>query len=185
MNAAGFWRGVGLAMLLSIVGAAAFALVSPLLGIAISLRLLLLAIASGCVVDTLLRNPGQPGRLLAAAVWLLIAGALLLFNPPLWLWLAVAAGYLWLLRSLRPSGRPLHALLDAAIVVVGLAAASASLRHSGSLLLALWCFLLLQAVASALSAPKPAAVAASDRFSVAQRNAETALRTLLDPRSVH
>jgi len=183
MNAAGFWRGVLLAFVLSAIGAAAFWLLAPFTGTHIAIRLVLLMVASAYLLDLLLQRPNRAGRLLVAASWLAISAGLLVLNPPLWLWLGLLASFPWLLRNLGSHARPLPALLDAAVVLIAAAVGMATLRHSGSVGLALWSFLLLQALATSFSTTPRTPVASSDRFTSAQRNAEAALRRLLDPRA--
>lgn len=185
MNAAGFWRGVGLAVLLSVVGGVAFTLFAPLLGGQIAMRGVLLLVAGGCLADMLLRNQAVAGRLLSAALAVLIAAALLIFDPPLWFWWSVLAGYLWLLRSLGRGATPLRALIDGALTLIGLACALATLRQSGSVWLALWCWLLLQAIAGAITASRRQSKADGDHFSRARQNAQAALRSLQQPRSTN
>lgn len=183
MNAALFWRGTLLALVLCTLAAAGMALFAPLTGNAIAMKLMLLGVATAGLIDQLLRS-AVAGRILAAAGWLALAAALLLIDPPLWLWLALPVFALWLQRALALHRRPLLALVDAALVLVGLAAAMAAARHSGSVWLALWCFLLAQALAVAVSAPS-SPPAASDRFTAARRSAESALRALHNDRPAH
>jgi hypothetical protein len=182
VNAALFWRGVLVALAISTIGAAGFALLAPLIGGGFALKLLLLGVAAACLVEQLLRGP-PAGRMLAVAGAVLLALALLAIDPPRWLWLALPLGALWLQRALLLHRRPTLALLDAALLLVGLAAALAAFGHSGSLWLGLWCFLLAQALAASVSAP-PHAQPTVDRFAAARRSAEAALRALLHPRPV-
>ncbi|MGQ0799588.1 MAG: hypothetical protein ACT4NL_05710 [Pseudomarimonas sp.] len=180
MNAAGFWRGVALAFVLSAIGAAAFWLLAPFTGTHIAIRLVLLLVASATLLDLLLQGPNRAGRLLVAASWFAICVGLLVFNPPLWLWLGLLAALPWLLRNLGSHARPLPALLDAAVMLIAAAVGMATLRHSGSVGLALWSFLLLQALAASFSTATRTPTASGDRFTHAQRTAEAALQRLYD-----
>ena len=184
MNAVGFWRGVVLAFVLSAIGAAAFWLLAPFTGTSIAIRVVLLMVASAYVLDVLMQRPNRAGRMLVAASGLAICAGLLVLNPPLWLWLGLLAAFPWLLRNLGSHARPLPALLDAAVVLIAAAVGMATLRHSGSVGLALWCFLLLQALAASFSTTARTPVAPSDRFTTAQRTAEAALRRMLDPSAI-
>ncbi len=181
MNAAVFWRGVAIALVLSICAAISFSLLSGLIGSGTALRLVLLGITSACLFDQLVFSGMRTGRVLASAGWLLLVVGLVLIDPPLMLWLALPAAMLWLARSLTFSISPLRALLDAGISLTALGVAVVTLRQSGSVGLALWCWLLLQAVASSLVAPG-VKNSLLDRFTSAQHSAEAALRHLLDPR---
>ncbi|GMU44208.1 MAG: hypothetical protein IT479_06275 [Xanthomonadales bacterium] len=180
MNAIPFWRGVLLALLLSIVGAVLHAVAAPWIGSALSLRLSLLLVATLYVFALLASAPGRSGRVLAALAWCVLAGALLLAWPRLSVWLLAATLWFWLLRSLLRYQSLLPATFDALLGGFALAAAVATAMHTHSLFLALWCYFLVQAFNSWL--PHSAAVAAvsapAHDFDTAFRNAEAALRRL-------
>jgi hypothetical protein len=177
MNAEALWRGLLLAVLLSTGGAVVFAVLAPLAGAATSLRVSLLLAASAWMLDQL-RHAG-PGRLLAGSAWIVMCAALLLINPPLWGWLALLAVALWLGRSLRQPRRLLLCATDCALSLLAAAASLVALRHTGSVWLALWCLLLLQALSLSL-ASNPGSVVrdANARFDAARRAAERALHAL-------
>jgi len=177
MNAAVFWRGVALAVALSLSAIAAMFVFAPLFGTGNALRLIVLAVTSACLLDQLLRPGPIAGRVVSLAGWTLLAAGLLLINPPLVMWLVLPAAALWLQRCLVTDQGVLRALLDGAISLVAVGVAWAALRHSGSIAVALWCWLLLQALAQSLTSSRPIAMPA-DRFSTAQRSAEAALRQL-------
>jgi len=179
MNAPVFVRGVLVALALSLLGGSLFALLAPLIGTPTALRGVVLLVVAGCLIETLSRGR-HAGRVLAGTGTVLLAAALVIANPPLWLWCALPVAALWLLRCLLPGCRPVPALLDAGVTLLGLVAAVATARHTGSVGLALWSLLLLQALAGSLSAAAPASP--TDRFTAARRSAEAALQDLLVPR---
>ena len=81
----------------------------------------------------------------------------------------------------------LPALLDFALGAASLAVTAWAARHSGSLLLATWCFFLVQAlfvaIPPAIRGRQPAALAAvahNENFERARRQAEAALQQLFN-----
>lgn len=175
-----FWRETLLALLISAATAIVFEFTRPMLGGATALRLGLLAAATAYVAVLLGSARGRSGRLVAAAAWMALAGALLLFNPALGAWLILPAGFIWLLRSLFNYNRMLPALADAGLTGLALISAVVAAGHSHSLFLSLWCFFLVQALHGFLpkSIAKPHRDRSSDPFDAAARQAEAALRQL-------
>ncbi len=175
-----FWRETVLALLISAATAIIFEFTRPMLGGATALRLGLLAAATAYLAVLLGTASGRSGRLLAAAAWMALAGALLLFNPSLGAWLILPAGFIWLLRSLFSYRRMLPALADAGLTGLALISAVVAAGHSHSLFLSLWCYFLVQALHGFLS--KASAAPRHDRsidpFDAAARQAEAALRRL-------
>jgi hypothetical protein len=180
MNAAGFWRGALVALLLSALGALAFKVFAPLVGAGSGLKLLTLALSAAYLLWLLARHHARVGRIASAAAWLIAATSLLLFDPALWTWLLVQVALLWLLRCLYAHDSLQAALLDAGLNGFALAAAVATAAHTRSLFLTLWCFFLVQALYVLI--PGPAARSAqapdSDPFDTAERAAQVALRRL-------
>lgn len=182
MKALTFWRGVLLAIVISVVGAVLHMVLAKVFGSATTLRLVILVAALGYVLALLAHGPRQDGRVVAALAWLGLAGLLLVFNPPLILWLLLQTGFIWLLRSLQRYASLIPAGSDALLSGFALAAAIATAQHTHSLFLALWSYLLVQALAAFIPARNTAAPAASagadTDFESSYRNAETALRNL-------
>ena len=121
----------------------------------------------------------------AAAAWLMIAGVLWFTHPPLLLYVSLHLGTLWLIRSLYFYSSALSALADLGLNGLGLAAGIWAITHTGSVLLGIWCFFLVQALFVVIPKSiqhKPGATQASheseDRFQHAYRAAETAVRKL-------
>ena len=75
---------------------------------------------------------------MSVAIWLI--------EPPLLHYALIHLTSLWLIRSLYFHASILSTLLDFGVIALGLAVALWALIHSGSLLLSLWCFFLVQAV---------------------------------------
>lgn len=142
----GFWPEVLLGLALSLAAAAVFSVLRPLIGSADALRLVLLGCAAAYTLWTLRNTRVRSGRLVSAAAFVVLAVALLGWNPMLWSWLAALVGFVWLLRSLYRHDSLLAAVTDAGLSMLAVAAGMASLQHNHSLWLALWCFFLTQAL---------------------------------------
>jgi hypothetical protein len=179
MSTTSFWREVGLGLLLSAIGAIVFAASSPLLGTATSLHAVLLLLSASYLALLLHGLNARAGRLLCAATWLGMAVLLVVFAPPLWMWIALCLGLVWLLRSLYRYPRLVGAALDALLTAFALAAAVATAQHSHSLFLSLWSLFLLQALFVFIPAAAHSVQASGDgAFDRAFANAEAALRRL-------
>jgi hypothetical protein len=188
MKRPGFWREVGVALALSIVGAIAYPALAAFVGSAASLRLIIAGL--GIVYAVLLMRGVQAraGRVIAITAWLALDVALFVFDPPLLLWLLAQSFAIWLLRCWCCYGSLLAALADAALCLFALAAAMVGAAHSHSLFLALWSFFLAQALFVLIpDTLRPRAAGAihrlqsrhdEDRFDQAHRSAEAALRRL-------
>lgn len=180
MNLPAFWRGAGLALVLSAVGAVAFKVFAPLVGAGPGLKLLVLALGLVYLLTLLARHRARVGRLAGAAAWLVSAMLLWVLDPALWVWLLAQSSLVWLLRCLYAHDNLLAALLDAALNGFALAAALATALHTGSLFLCLWSFFLVQALYVLIPARGSAAAgpAADTAFDQAERAARAALRRL-------
>lgn len=181
MKPLSFWRGVALAALISVVGALLGTLLTPVLGTALTLRLIVLLAAGSYLLALLAHGEGRSGRVLALLGWLLMAGLLLVFNPTLLVWLLLQTLYLWLVRSLRSYQSLIPAAADALLSGVALAAAIVAALQSRSLLVSLWSYFLVQALTAFLlrqQAPATAQRANATDFDSAHRAAELALRRM-------
>jgi hypothetical protein len=186
MSRPSFLEGVAVALAASLSGATVHTALSAIAGGGM-LRLTLAALALGYVLYLLARSPIRVGRVTALAVWCLAAAGLWLTAPPLALYLVLHVGLLWLVRTLFFHASLLAALADLGLGLLALAAGVWALAHAASLLLALWCFFLVQAAFVAipprLIAPAERRASAPDEgFERAHRAAEAALR---NHRAVH
>lgn len=91
------------------------------------------------------RLPHRPGKLLLGVIssLLLLPALVFLSFPALVL---LSAGCLWLLRSWLRYRSPLSGICDALLIAFGLAAAVWAALQTGSILISLWCFFLVQAL---------------------------------------
>lgn len=185
MKTLSLWRGIGIAVVISVVGWVLHSVLAGVLGSALSVRLCVLVAALIYLLALLAHGPRHSGRAVAAIAWLALSGLLIVFNPPLTLWLLLQTGFIWLLRSLQRYDSLIPAGADALLSGFALAAAIATAQHTHSLPLCLWSYFLIQALVVFI--PTRAVVAAvagagSDAgeadFDASFRNAEAALRRL-------
>jgi hypothetical protein len=149
------------------------------------LRLLIAGIGLAYVAYLLSRSPGRIGRITATAAWLLVAGVLWFTQPPLLLYACLHLGAIWLIRSLCFYSSGLSALADLGLNGLALSAAIWAITRTGSVLLGIWCFFLVQALFVFIpkSVRRIPAIAGDghmreDRFQRAYRVAESAVRNL-------
>lgn len=184
MNRPGFLEGCAVALAASLGGSLLFALFSPLIGSDTLLRLLIAGLGFGYVLYLLHRSGQKTGRVVTLAAWGISTMLIGLFIPSLSLYLLLHIGLVWLIRSLYFHSSILPAVADLGLNGLGAVAIVWALLQTGSLLLAIWCFFLLQALFSAIPAigrsrrqkadhPSP-----EDRFRQAEQAAETALQKL-------
>jgi len=179
----GFHEGVGVAIVVSVLGAVLFFTLNALLPSVYALYLLIPVLALAYLLYLLKRSPQRSGRVTVVILWLGSAALLLLLAPPLTLYLAAHIGLIWLVRSLYFHSGPLASLADMGLNAVAVAAASWALIQSGSILLTLWCFFLVQALFTAIperisGKKRPANDETDQRFKQAQQVAEAAVRQL-------
>jgi hypothetical protein len=183
MNRTHFWPGVVAALGLSLTGALVFHALAVLIEPALAMRVLLPVLAAACLLWLIVRHRVRVGRLANMVGLVLLAAALLLLNPPLWLWLMTLTVWLWLMRSLLVHHRLLAATVDGLLSALALTAAVTAFTHSASVFLALWSFFLVQSLYVFIPDRTTTApdVPAEDPFQRAERNARHALRRLAQP----
>lgn len=182
MTTPSFLEGVLVAVVASIGGSVVETSAVVLLGSGHP-RLLVASLALGYVLYLLRRSPARVGRVTALAAWGLGASLLWLAVPSLTLYVLLHVGAIWLLRSLFFHAGPFTAIADLGLSGLALVAGLWAYVHTGSLLLSLWSFFLLQA--SFVAIPQHGQTRASaaarprhDRFELAHQAAETAVRRL-------
>ncbi|MCW8907348.1 MAG: hypothetical protein OQL28_08860 [Sedimenticola sp.] len=184
MNRPALLEGCGVALAASLTGSLLFALFSPMIGSDTLLRLLIAGLGFGYILYLMRRSGQKTGRLLTLAAWsvsTLLIG-LLVSSLPLYLLLHI--GLVWLIRSFYFHSSLFPAIADLGLSGLGAAAIVWALLQSGSLLLAIWCYFLLQAFFSTIPTLGRPATGKSDqpergdRFRRAEQAAEAALRKL-------
>jgi hypothetical protein len=187
MKRPSFFEGVGVALAASLAGGILYAALSPILTNGGVLRLLIAGIGLAYVIYLLRRTHERIGRITTLAAWIVAAVVTWATAPPLIPYVLVHVGLVWLIRSLYFYSSPLSALADLGLHGLALAAGVWALTHTGSLLLALWCFFLVQALFVAIppsmnDRTPGGAPDAKDNFQHAYRAAEAALRKLSSAR---
>ncbi|MCW8945868.1 MAG: hypothetical protein OQK80_00265 [Sedimenticola sp.] len=180
-----FIEGVGIALLASIAGSMLFTSLSPTMK---NLQLVELIIAGLGLLYTLYlfsRSSERVGRVVTLSAWSVAAILIWFLNLPFTLYLLLHIGLIWLIRSLYFYTSPLSALADLGLSGLSIAAAVWAAIHTGSILLSIWCFFLLQALFTAIPADlkkrrpsKGTTRHQADRFQQAEQAAEAALRRL-------
>lgn len=182
MKTLSFWPAVALALVVSVLGWVLHSVIGGFIGMAVSLRVVVLMAAMLQVLALLATHPQRSGRVVAAGAWLALSGLLVLVDPALSVWLVAQTGFIWLLRSLQRYDSLLTAAADALLSGFALSTAIATAMHTRSLFLSLWCYFLVQALAAflprRLPASVPPAAAGGNDFDTSFRNAEAALRRL-------
>lgn len=187
MKRPSFLEGVAFALAASLAGGVLYTALTAVFGSGV-LRLVIAALGLGYLLYLLARSRERVGRVTVIGVWVIIAGLLWLLDPPLLLYILGHVGALWLVRSLYFHAGVLTALADLGLNACALAAAVWALAQSGSLLLGLWSFFLVQALFVAIPPNFPrrrpataSTTAGDDRFQRAHRVAEAAVRRLSSP----
>jgi hypothetical protein len=185
MKRRSFAEGVAVALVAALVSSMVLTLLPALFGLQWTTRLLIAGLGLGYVLYLLHRSQERTGRVVTLAAWLAV-GCLswFLVEDPL-LYLAAHLGMVWLVRSLYHQSGPLAALADLALNLFALMAGSWAWLHADSVFLGVWSFFLAQALFVGIpSATARATEAAAqperraDRFQLAYRSAEAALRKL-------
>lgn len=142
----GFWPEVFLGLALSLAAAAVYQVTRGLFGNADAFRLVLLGCAAGYGLWTLRVADAKVGRLVAAVAFTALAMALIIWNPNPWAWIGSLLAFNWLLRCLYRHDSLLASVTDAGLSMIALSIGIASLQHTHSLWIGLWCFFLTQAL---------------------------------------
>jgi hypothetical protein len=184
MSSRELWSGIGFGLLASLCGAIAYLGLMPFIGPSMALRGVIVLLALATAAWTLHKSKARVGRVVAGAAWLVLCGALVVFDPRLWLWLLLVTLALWLTRSLYRYQRLSQAFVDGALSLFALAAGIAALGYSHSLFLALWSYFLVHSLTALIpiGANEPGAQAVEeDPYDRAHRSADAALRRLANP----
>ncbi|MBT2971899.1 MAG: hypothetical protein KME56_03765 [Candidatus Thiodiazotropha sp. (ex Ctena orbiculata)] len=185
MRRPSFLEGVAVALIATIGIGVLFDPLTMLFASGFVLRMLI-AVAGLLYVVYLLRRSGEKvGRISSISLWLMSAALIWLMGLSLPVYLMAHLGLVWLIRSLYFYASLISALADLALLSFGLAAALWAMLQTGSLLLGVWCFFLVQALfvfipSSWRRAGKPGTHldGADDPFQQAYRTAQAALTKL-------
>ncbi len=182
MTRPGFLEGALVALAASLAAGALFAGLSLALPRVPALRWVVALIAFGYLIYLLGRSGAKVGRVSTVLAWTLVSGLALALHLPLPVFVLLQAGMAWLVRSLYFHAGLVAALADLGLTLLGLAAGVWALSQSGSLFLAVWSLMLVQALFGLIPADLGRGPAAAqdpdDAFERAHRGAEAALRRL-------
>ncbi len=175
-----FGEGVLIALAAALLASLLYPGLTLILPRGLALSWICIGLGFGYLLYLLGRSRERAGRLVTVAVWLLSTAIVWSLLPDLWPRILAQVGLLWMARSLYFHVTPLAALLDLALALLGLAAAVWAVERTGSLFLAVWILLLIQALFTSLPA-HPAGgrpEEEADPFDGAERAAKRALRRL-------
>jgi hypothetical protein len=174
--------GLAAGFLFSACGAALLAALSPWLGPATALRVIVALLGFAYALYVIGRSGERVGRVTTIVCWLVVASGAWLAGLPLVGYVLVHVGLAWLVRSLYHYSGLLPALADFGLGLLGAAFAVWAAQRSGSAWLAFWCFFLVQAfhalIPRTLTRGAAAPDAPDDAFARAHRAAEAAVRRL-------
>lgn len=186
MNRLGFWQGVAAAAVLAVAGGGVTALLLPILGAAGMARLLVPALSLAYLLFLLPKSRVRSGRLTVFAAWAVVSVAAWWLVASFALYLFLHVGFLWLARSLYFHRGIFASLADGALAAGGSLAALLTLQQTGSVLLSIWAFFLLQALFAVIperlrsgGREQSESPATTDSFEDARRRAEAALHELM------
>jgi hypothetical protein len=185
MKSPSFFEGVVVALTAGVFGSVFYTVLPGIFGPEWTMRALFGGLGLGYVLYLLHCSRERTGRIVVIALWSCVAGAgWFLLTDPL-AYLLMHLGLIWLVRTLYHQPGPLAAVLDLALNLVGTAGGLWAFIHTGSVFMGIWTFFLAQACFVAIPAlgnrgphDDTPADPQSDRFQLAYRNAETALRRL-------
>ena len=185
MKQPGFFEGVMVALVMSLLGGLLFSVLSPIFGTAEVLRWLIVGMSFGYLIYLLSRSNQSVGRVTVILGWVLLTGMIGLSGISLTLYLLLHLLLIWLIRSLYFYASLFSAVLDLGLNGLSLAAGVWAFDHTGSLFLGIWCLFLIQALFVAIPVRIPGKTAeaslqqlSEERFEQAHRTAQTALNKL-------
>ena len=181
MNRPSFGEGVAVALLGALTISVIHYALIPLAPSQERLVWLCLLLGLGYGLYLLARSPTPAGRIGLLLAWVLATLVSATLFPSLWPLLLVQLGFIWLTRVWCFHRTPVAALLDAGLLVFGTLAGFWALAHSASLLLAVWTWLLTQALFVLIPQPGGKTRREADGkegFAAAERAAERALQRL-------
>ena len=181
----GFLHGVIIAAVFGFFTSTVVATLTPFIGFGSVIRLAIPALGLAYLLYLMSRSEERLGRVTTLFLWSVLAIATWWVAPPFPLYLLIHVAAVWLVRSLYFYSGVLPALMDLGLNALSISAAIWAITRSGSVLLATWCFFLVQALFVAIpptmtrkKKPECNTAADSEHFERARRQADAALRQL-------
>lgn len=185
MTKPGFLEGVGVALAGSVLGSLTYSILGLVMPAAAVLRIVIAGLSLAYILYLFGRSRRRTGQVTIVIIWSLMMLMLWFFSSSILLFIAVNLILIWLVRSWYFHTCLPALLADLMLNGFALLAAAWAVTQSGSLLLACWCFFLVQALYTAIPqrSPQthqamPGACTDAERFQRAQRTAEAALQRL-------
>lgn len=179
------FEGTILALVISIAASLFFNVMSSLLSGGFVFRILISLICLIYLLYLFSRSQQKTGKITIFSLWLLIALLNHLITDSVLLYITIHISAIWLIRSLYFYNSVLSSLIDLFVTITALASSIISWNHTGSLLLSIWCFLLVQSLfvfiprqAWGSSKYDSSTIATNTTFEKAYHNAEAALKKL-------
>ena len=184
MKKPGFFNGVIVALVLSVIAGTVYTVLQPLFGGGLVLRMLIAGLSLAYIVYLLRKSRICVGKLTALMFWLVVSAAIWFWSPPIGAYLLLHTGMIWLVRSFYFHSSIITSLADLGLSLLAIIVATATALHSNSLFLSVWCFFLIQALFVMVPAKwsrragDDVASVEPDLFQNAWRNADAALRKI-------
>ena len=183
MSRFGFGRGVLVAAVLALVAAGAFSALAGLMTASVLLKAIVVCVHGGYLLTLTSRTKLRRGRLALPLLWVLAVTAISFAASPAISFVISHAVLLWVTRSLMCHKTLVAAALDLILTGVAVVVAMGAARHSGSMLLSVWSFLLVQAFAAFIpeqlnTSTTPLRGKSNNDFERAHAQAQAALRRL-------
>jgi len=174
-----------LALVLSIAASLFFSIMSSLLSGGFVFRILVSLICLIYLLYLFSRSQEKTGKITVFSLWLLAALLNHLLTDSVLFYITIHISIIWLVRSLYFYNSVLSSLIDLFVTTAALLLSIISWNHTGSLLLSIWCFLLIQSLfvfiprqAWRSSGYVPSTTMTNVTFEKAYNNAEAALKKL-------
>lgn len=139
-------EGVILALLASIVSVIIFMGMISFFSAGIVFRMLISVLGLIYILYLFSRHSEKTGKMTVIAGWLAISTLIPVFSNSILLFVSLHISMIWIVRSLYFYNSLWSSALDLALNCFALLAGIFTWQHTSSLLLALWCFFLIQAM---------------------------------------
>jgi len=178
-----FLHGVAVAAILAVAASMVIAALTPFVGFGSVVRLCIPLASLAYIVYLLRASRERIGNITTLSLWSVLAVACWWISPPLPLYVLIHVAAIWLVRSLYFYSGIFPALLDLGLSAFSVFAFLWAASRTGSVLLATWCFYLVQALFVAIPPSMKRGhgdgpVAGNETFDRARRQADEALRLL-------
>ena len=185
MNRPSFFHGVAAAAVLAFVASAVIATLTPFVGLGSVVRLVIPTLSFAYILYLVRSSDERTGRITTLSLWSALAVVTWWIAPPLPFYVLIHVAAIWLVRSLYFYSGIFPALLDLGLSAFSVSAFVWAVSRTGSVFLATWCFFLVQALFVAIPATvqgkaKPEQVVDNEPFERAKRQADDALRLLIN-----